>query len=126
MTIDLAVALPILVQVATLLAALAAAYVALRKWVAKIAATSQTAAQQLTTSDGQTVAGHVETTAAELRKITDHLDELSAETAETRETARSALTLANSAHERLDRHLITGHPTPPGSDPISDFTIGAT
>lgn len=116
MTVDVEAVLPVLVQIATLFAALAAGYIGLRKWIARIAAAQQQAAQQiqtannrLQTTNGTTVAGYVEATAGRLDQISDSLTTLT-ETAEAnRMIAQRAEAIAEATSKRLDEHLLSGH-----------------
>lgn len=54
----------------------------------------------------------IEQTADETQQTLARLDELVVIGRENRELAQSALTLAQAAHERLDRHLESGHSSP--------------
>lgn len=109
MQVDLLVVLAVLGGVGAVVTYAAHALRGIRKWIQKTAASSEQAARQLTTSSPVTVGAHVEQTAAELARINHRLDEQDRIGAENRDRSIEAKTLAKSAHERLDKHLIYDH-----------------
>lgn len=109
MQVDLLVVLAVLGGVGAVVTYAAHALRGIRKWIQKTAANSEQAARQLTTSSSVTVGAHVEQTAAELARINHRLDEQDAVGRENRDRSIRAETLANSAHDRLDKHLANDH-----------------
>ncbi len=108
MTVDL---LPLLAAAASLtvvVGGVAAALVAIRRWIRNVATPAQDAAHQLATSNGTTVANYVERVAGDVTDMKQELSVLGTWATENREIAQSALTLARHIGERLDAHLV-GH-----------------
>lgn len=109
MTITIGEILDFLGQLLQLLIAAGLIYAGLRRWVKRVATSSEATAEQLATSNGTTVAGYVERSSHKLDKLADDMVEQQKLSAENREIALGAQTLANSAHQRLDNHLVTDH-----------------
>ena len=109
MQVDLLVLLGILGGIGAVGTYAVGALRGIKKWVRATAASSEQAAEQLTTTSSVTVGAHVEQTAAELARINWRLDEQDRIGAENRDRAIRAETLAAAAHERLDKHLVHDH-----------------
>jgi hypothetical protein len=106
--LDVRSALEIGVQVVTLLAALTAGYVGLRRWVQRAAADTRAVAEQIQTNGASTIGTVIEHAAADVTEVRRQVEILTERSNTNRDLAMSALTLARSAHERLDAHL-AGH-----------------
>lgn len=109
MTVDLAVALPTLVAACTLVALLVGGLMKVRKWIEGVARASDATRQQLETSDNKTIADHVQDSSHEIAKINGYIKELTQSAKENRDRSIRAEALAESAHTRLDNHLINDH-----------------
>jgi hypothetical protein len=73
-------------------------------------ATATTATRaQLETSDDRTIADHVQESSREIADINGHLRSLFATAEENRSRSIRAETLAELAHDRLDKHLANDH-----------------
>lgn len=93
----------------TVLLATGAVYVGVRRWVQRAAMDAQATRRQLEPAEaGTTVAAMVEQAVRELPQIREAVATLTTRSDSNRDLAMSALTLARSAHERLDAHL-AGH-----------------
>lgn len=80
------------------------------KRIQEVATTGEQTAAQVTPKTGQLTLGDiVEQSASDIQGIHARLDEQAKEARETRELALDARTLARSAHDRLDHHLINDH-----------------
>lgn len=109
MQVDLLVLLGILGGIGAVGTYAVGALRGIKKWVRATAASSEQAAEQLTTTGSVTVGAHVEQTAAELARINWRLDEQDRIGAENRDRSIEAKALAQYAHERLDHHLTNEH-----------------
>lgn len=109
MTVDLAVALPTLVAGLTLIALLVGGLVKVRKWIEGVAQSSRQTQEQLTTTDDKTIADHVQESSREIAKINGHVRELMQTSEENRHRSIRAETLAELAHDRIDKHLANDH-----------------
>ena len=109
MTVDLAQLIPFLVALCTLIALLGAGLRWIRRWIQEAAAPAHAAARQVRTSNGKTLAEYTESSARDLMVLKAHITDLARETQENRDRSVRAETLAASAHERLDKHLINDH-----------------
>jgi hypothetical protein len=94
---------------------MAAALVAIRRWIAGVAATTDATKRQLTVSNGHTVGNYVEKLAAELPEVRQEIADVKAEigtltswSSQNRDIATAAAALAKHASDRLDEHL-RGH-----------------
>lgn len=96
------------VQAGTLVALLAAGYLAFRRWVQRVGADAREAAAQLKTRNGTTVAGYVEHVVDEVAHLRGEIATLTARTTENRDLAVGAHALAQATSDRLDAHL-KGH-----------------
>jgi hypothetical protein len=107
MTVDVEQVIPVLAQLTVLGGGIAAAYIGLKRWIEKQAAPAKVAAKQLEPNGGtQESTRHlIEQTAADVSGLTELA-------AANRELANQALTSAQLAHERIDRHLISDHHLP--------------
>ena len=109
MQVDLMVLVGFLVALGTLIGLCVKGYLKIKGWIAGIAQSSQQSAKQLATSNGTTVAGYIEGSSRKLDRLVEDMAEQKKLASENRDLAQSALTLANSAHARLDQHLINDH-----------------
>lgn len=109
MQVDLPVLVGVLVGVATLVGLCVKGYLKVKGWIASIAQSTQKSEKQLQTSNGTTVAGYIEGSSRKLDRLAEDMAEQKKLAAENRNLATSAVTLANSAHARLDQHLINDH-----------------
>ncbi len=109
MTVDLAIALPTLVAACTLVALLVGGFMKVRKWIEGVASASRATQQQLETSDDRTIAAHVQDSALAIDRINGHIESLTRAAEENRNRSIRAEALAESAHTRLDNHLINDH-----------------
>lgn len=91
-----------------ILGGFAAGYVSLRRWIVRTAHPAQQAADQLRTSNGKTVAEHVESAVTQIAAVRSDLSALQQMAVTNRDIATAAQALAKSTSERLDRHL-AGH-----------------
>lgn len=108
MTIDLVPVLGSLAALTVVVGGITAALVAIRRWIRNVARPAQQAADQLATSNGQTIGQYVEQVASDVTAVKAELGTLSTTAAENRELATAALALARHTGERLDAHL-SGH-----------------
>jgi hypothetical protein len=115
MTVDLTTLLPALASVTLVVGGIAAALIAIRRWIRNVARPAQAAADQLTTSNGRTVANNIEAMVGDIQEVKGELSTLNTWSTENREVAHAALTLARHMSDRLDAHL-AGH----GAKPIGD------
>lgn len=109
MQVDLVVLISVLVGLATLIGLCVKGYLKVKGWIAEVARSSRQSADQLQTSNGTTVAGYIEQSSRKLDRLTDDMAVQKKVSAENREIALGAQTLANSAHARLDSHLVNDH-----------------
>lgn len=109
MTVDLGELVPFAVAACTLIALLGAGLRWIRKWIAEVASTAQRTHRELLTSDDRTIADHVQESARSIDRINGHIESLTRSAQENRDRSIRAEALAESAHERLDKHLINEH-----------------
>jgi flagellar biosynthesis/type III secretory pathway M-ring protein FliF/YscJ len=96
-------------QLVPVLLGIGVLYMGLRKWIKKVATNSEAAATQLSSPGATTVAEDVRSISQTLDAMNGRLDEQERVGAENRERSVRAETLAWSAHERIDRHLMQDH-----------------
>lgn len=85
----------------------------IRRWIKTITATQEAAAKQLQTSNGTTVAGYVERSSKKLDELAAEVSKQQRVGVQNHEIALSAQALANSAHRRIDEHMIHDHGVQP-------------
>jgi uncharacterized membrane protein len=95
MTVDLSELLPVLASGTLVVGGIAAALVAIRRWIRNVARPAQAAADQLATSDGHTLGQLVEQVAEDVTEL--------------RASGRDNRTLITEASRRLDDHITRGH-----------------
>lgn len=108
MTVDLTALLTSGAALTVLVGGIAAALVAIRRWIRTVAEPAQRAAEQTATSNGRTAGQLVERVAREMGQVARDVSALTELAAENRDLALSARALAEQANARLDAHLI-GH-----------------
>src|SRR5690606_14555874 len=109
MTVDLSELVPFAVAPCTLIALLGAGLRWTRTGIAAVASTAQRTHRELLTSDDRTIADHVQESARAIDRINRHIEELTRSAQENRDRSIRAEALAESAHTRLDNHLINDH-----------------
>jgi TolA-binding protein len=109
MTVDLNALLTLLLLLSGLIGALVAAFLRIKKWVSDVAKSSRATAEQLETTDDKTIADHVQESSREIGRINGHIEKLMKTAQENRDRSIRAETLAESAHVRIDRHLMNDH-----------------
>jgi uncharacterized membrane protein len=95
MTVDLSELLPMLASATLVVGGIAAALVAIRRWIRNVARPAQAAADQLATSDGHTIAQYVEQVAGDVTEL--------------KASSRDNRTLIGEVSRRLDDHITRGH-----------------
>lgn len=110
MSVTLGEATSFLGQLVPVLIGIGVLYVGLRKWIRKVATSSEAAASQLTgTSGTTTVAEDVRTISQTLDGINGRLDKQEQASERNFEIATRASESARLAHVRIDQHLINDH-----------------
>lgn len=109
MTVTVGQVMEFLNSLIPILLGLGALYFALRKWIKKVAASSEAAASQLNSDGKSTVAEDVRTISQTLDGINGRLDKQEAATERNYEIATRASESARLAHVRIDQHLLNDH-----------------
>lgn len=110
MTVTVGQVLDFLGQLVPVLLGVGVLYVGLRKWIKKVATSSEAAAEQLTGGNARTtIAEEVQTISQTLEGLNGRLDKQEAASERNFEIATRASESARLAHVRIDQHLINDH-----------------
>lgn len=113
MTVDL---MPLMAVLASATVVIGGIFTGLR-WLGKkldkrmqeVATASKKTQAQLETTDNKTIADHVQEASREITGIKGHIENLFLTAQENRSRSIRAETLAEHAHDRLDKHLANDH-----------------